>query len=91
MSAWIMLVVGCTFIVGGVSVLNGWRAATYSDKRLSGWGNIAVGAGFTLDGLPKIVGSSDAVGLLFAIAGLALIVVGVVLGARDLRRRRGNA
>jgi hypothetical protein len=90
MSAWIMLVVGCTFIVGGACVLNGWRAAQYADRRLGGWGHIAIGAGFSLDGLPRVAGWPDSVGLVCATVGLALIVVGVAVGTREMRRMRSR-
>ncbi|MET8630354.1 hypothetical protein ABZW30_42755 [Kitasatospora sp. NPDC004669] len=79
------------FIVAGAAVLNGWRVARYSDARLGGWGHVAMGAGFSLDGLPRIVGWPDAVVFFCAVGGLVFVVLGVVVGTRELKGRRKGA
>ncbi len=94
MSAWIMFVVGCLFAVLGVCTLGGWRVVLRAFPNRSGWGALAMGGGFAADGLPRIAGWSDSVSLAFATAGLALIVLGVMITWLDnaaLRKRHGNA
>jgi hypothetical protein len=39
MPAWIMLVVGCLFLLGGVSILRDWRTARYMNPRQRGPGS----------------------------------------------------
>ncbi|MFD0330577.1 hypothetical protein ACFQZC_26175 [Streptacidiphilus monticola] len=84
MSAWISLVVGCSFVVGGICVLNGWRAAQYLDPRLGGWATM-MGAGFVLDGLPRVLGWPSSIGVIFGLVGFVLIVIGAVAALKDMR------
>jgi hypothetical protein len=82
MSAWIMLGAGCFLAVLGVLTLNGRGTAAYARSPWAGWGWIAIGGGFVLDGGPKLLGfSSEAATNLSAVA-LGLIVLGAVLQVR---------
>ncbi|MFI5811930.1 hypothetical protein [Streptomyces sp. LN325] len=87
MSAWIMLGVGCCFVVLGVLTLNGRGTAAYARSPWAGWGWIAMGGGFVLDGGPKLLGFSFQ-----AVANLSTVALGfIVLGAALQVRGRAFA
>lgn len=94
MSAWIMLGSGCFFAVLGVLTLKGRGTAAYARSPRTGWGWIAMGGGFILDGGPELLGfSSESAANLSAVA-LGLIVLGAALqvrgGAFAKARRAGD-
>jgi hypothetical protein len=94
MSAWIMLGSGCFFVVLGVLALNGRGTAAYAQSPWAGWGWIAVGGGFVLDGGPKLLGFSSGAAANLSAVALGLVVLGAVLqvrgGAFAKARRAGD-
>ncbi|MET8137264.1 hypothetical protein ABZV24_36035 [Streptomyces sp. NPDC005251] len=79
MASWIMLACGCVMASLGMLALNGRHAAQYRHPRKAGWGFILVGAGFALDGVPRLVGWSYAVGADLAGVAMMFVVLGGVL------------
>jgi hypothetical protein len=95
MSAWIMLGAGCFFVVMGVFTLSGrGTAAAYVRSPWAGWGWIAMGGGFVLDGGPKLLGFSSGAAAALSAVAMGLIVLGAVLqvwrGAFAGARSAGN-
>ncbi|WRZ95374.1 hypothetical protein OHB54_43970 [Streptomyces sp. NBC_01007] len=78
MDSWIMLACGCVMASLGMLTLSGRRGAQYRHPRKAGWGFILVGAGFALDGLPRLVEWSYEVGADLAAVAFVLIVLGAV-------------
>lgn len=79
MSAWIILGSGCFVVVLGVLTLIG-RGIAQSPK--AGWGRIAMGGGFVLDGGAKLLGFSSGAGMVVSAVALGLIVLGGALQIR---------
>ncbi|MEU6775303.1 hypothetical protein [Streptomyces sp. NPDC046759] len=94
MSAWIMLGAGCFFVAMGVFTLSGRGTAAYTPSPWAGWGWIAMGGGFVLDGGPKLLGFSSAAAAALSAVAMGLIVLGAVLqvwrGAFAKARRAGD-
>ncbi|MGW1890106.1 hypothetical protein ACWCP6_07515 [Streptomyces sp. NPDC002004] len=94
MSAWIMLGSGCFLVVLGVLTLNGRGTAAYAPSPRAGWGWIAAGGGFVLDGGPKLLGFPSEAAMVLSTVALGLIVLGAVLqvrgGAFAKARRAGH-
>lgn len=94
MSAWIMLGAGCFFVVMGVFTLSGRGTAAYTRSPWAGWGWIAMGGGFVLDGGPKLLGFSSGAAAALSAVAMGLIVLGAVLqvwrGAFAKARRAGD-
>ncbi|MEY2241950.1 hypothetical protein AB8A21_03160 [Streptomyces sp. BF23-18] len=91
MSSLIMLACGCLTAFVGTLTLNSRLGADRSDPRKAGWGLILMGSAFVLDGLPRLVGWSYAVGSDLAGLAMILIVLGGVLqflGGPTLRATR---
>jgi hypothetical protein len=91
MSSLIMLACGCLAAFVGTLTLNSRLGADRSDPRKAGWGLILMGSAFVLDGLPRLVGWSYAVGSDLAGVAMILIVLGGVLqflGGPTLRATR---
>ncbi|MDF3302238.1 hypothetical protein [Streptomyces tropicalis] len=89
MSAWIMVGSGCLVVVLGVLALNGRGTAAYGPSPVAGWGWIAVGGGFILDGGPRLLGFPSGAAMLLSTVALGLVVLGGVLlvrGGRSARR-----
>ncbi|MGI5141338.1 hypothetical protein [Streptomyces sp. CA-106110] len=82
MSAWIMLGSGCFIVILGVLTLNGRGTAAYARSPKAGWGSIAMGGGFVLDGGTKLLGFPPEAAWVLSIAALGLVLLGVVLQAR---------
>lgn len=83
MSAWIMLGSGCFVVVLGVLTLTGSRGiAAYARSPRAGWGRIAMGGGFVLDGGAKLLGFSSGAGMVVSSIALGLIVLGAALHIR---------
>lgn len=82
MSAWIMLGSGCFFVVLGVLTLNGRGAAAYAPSPRAGWGWMAVGGGFVLDGGPKLLSFSSGPAMVLSTVALGLVVLGAALQVR---------
>ncbi len=82
MSAWIMLGSGCFFVVLGVLTLNGRGAAGYAPSSGAGWGWMAVGGGFVLDGGPKLLGFFSGPAMVLSTVALGLVVLGAALQVR---------
>ncbi|MFE4785668.1 hypothetical protein ACFRI7_38235, partial [Streptomyces sp. NPDC056716] len=79
MTSWIMLACGCLLASLGMLTLNGRHGAQYRHPRKAGWGFILIGAGFALDGVPRLVGWSYEVGADLAGVAVILCVLGGVL------------
>jgi hypothetical protein len=79
MTSWIMLACGCVMASLGMSTLSGRHGARYGHPRRAGWGFILVGAGFALDGLPRLVEWSYEVGADLAAVAFVLVVLGAIL------------
>lgn len=62
MTSWIMLACGCLLASLGVLTLSGRHGARYRHPQKAGWGFILFGAGFALDGVPRLAGWSFGVG-----------------------------
>jgi hypothetical protein len=94
MSAWIMSGAGCVFVVMGVLTLNGRGVVAYARSPWAGWGRIAMGGGFVLDGGPEILGFSSGAAAALSAVAMGLIVLGAVLqvrrGAFAEARRAGD-
>ena len=83
MSAWIMLGSGCFVVVLGVLTLTGSLGiAEYARSPRAGWGRIAMGGGFVLDGGAKLLGFSSGAGMVVSTVALGVIVLGAVLQLR---------
>ncbi|MFI5974153.1 hypothetical protein [Streptomyces sp. NPDC051452] len=82
MVAWIILGAGCFAVVVGVLALTGRGVAPHARSRRSGWGRIAMGGGFVLDGGTRLLGVSSGVGLVVSAVALGLVVLGAVLQIR---------
>lgn len=83
MSAWIMLGSGCFVVVLGVLTLTGSRGiAEYARSPRAGWGRIAMGGGFVLDGGARLLGFSSGAGMVVSTIALGVIVLGAVLQLR---------
>lgn len=82
MSGWITLGAGCFVVAVGVLALIGRGVAPHAQSRKSGWGRIAMGGGFVLDGGARLLGVSSGVGLVVSALALGLVVLGVVLQIR---------
>ncbi|SEE25962.1 hypothetical protein SAMN05216489_06007 [Streptomyces sp. 3213] len=82
MSGWIALGAGCVVVAVGVLALTGRGVAPHTKSRKSGWGRIAMGGGFVLDGGARLLGVSSGVGLVVSALALGLVVLGVVLQLR---------
>ncbi|MER6220962.1 hypothetical protein ACWCYL_09795 [Streptomyces sp. 900105755] len=84
MSAWIMLGSGCFVVVLGVLTLTGSRGiAAYARSPRAGWGRIAMGGGFVLDGGAKLLGFSSGAGMVVSTIALGIIVLGAMLQLRS--------
>ncbi|MET8099301.1 hypothetical protein ABZV29_22965 [Streptomyces sp. NPDC005236] len=79
MSSLIVLACGCLMAFLGALTLNGRLGADRSDPRKAGWGFILMGAASILDGLPRLVGWSYAVGSDLAGVAMIFVVLGGVL------------
>jgi hypothetical protein len=94
MSAWIMSGAGWFFVVQGVLTLNGRGTAAYARSPWAGWGWMAMGGGFLLDGGPKLLDFSSGAAANLSAVALGLIVLGAVLqvrgGAFAKARRAGD-
>ncbi|WP_326784151.1 hypothetical protein [Streptomyces sp. NBC_00151] len=91
MTSLIVLACGCLMAFLGTLTLSGRLGAHHSDPRKAGWGFILMGSAFVLDGLPRLVGWSYAVGSDLAGAAMILVVLGgllQVLGGPALRAAR---
>ncbi|WP_328445443.1 hypothetical protein OG780_06075 [Streptomyces sp. NBC_00386] len=91
MTSLIVLACGCLMAFLGALTLNGRLGAHHSDPRKAGWGFVLMGSAFVLDGLPRLVGWSYAVGSDLAGVAMILIVLGgvlQVLGGPKLRATR---
>ncbi|MFJ9350496.1 hypothetical protein [Streptomyces sp. NPDC101237] len=83
MSAWIMFGSGCFVAVLGVLTLTGSRGiAEYARSPRAGWGRIAMGGGFVLDGGARLLGLSSEAGMLVSTVALGVVVLGAVLQIR---------
>ena len=82
MSGWVALGAGCFAVVVGVLTLIGRGVAPQARSRRSGWGRIAMGGGFVLDGGARLLGVSSGVGLVVSALALGLVVLGAVLQIR---------
>ncbi|GGS14674.1 hypothetical protein GCM10010269_62290 [Streptomyces humidus] len=83
MSAWIILCSGCFVVVLGVSTLTGSRGiAAYTRSPRAGWGGIAMGGGFVLDGGARLLGLSSGAGMVVSTIALGVIVLGAVFQLR---------
>lgn len=83
-AAWVMFVAGCTIAALGVRALRGGGDGGSRPRAAlrGGVGRILMGAGLAADGVPKIAGWSSGVGFTVAGAGLAAVLLGVVLQLR---------
>jgi hypothetical protein len=92
--AWFTLGAGCFFVAMGVLTLNGRGTAVYTRSPWAGWGWIAMGGGFALDGGPKLLGLSSGAAAALSAVAIGLIVLGAVLqiwrGAFAKARRADN-
>ncbi|MPY31135.1 hypothetical protein FNH09_07320 [Streptomyces adustus] len=79
MTELIVLACGCLMVFLGALTLNGQLGAHRGDPRKVGWGLILMGSAFVLDGLPRLVGWSYAVGSDLAGVAMILAVLGGVL------------
>lgn len=80
MSAWTVLGAGCLVVVLGVLTLTGSRGiAEYARSPKAGWGRIAMGGGFVLDGGARLLHFSSGAGMVVSAISLGIIVLGVVL------------
>jgi hypothetical protein len=94
MSALAMVVSGCFIVFLGILTLNGWRAAEYRNPLVAGGGGVAMGSGFVVDGLPRLLHWSSGAGFALATVGFVLIGLGAVAQvlARPVSRgRRGES
>ncbi|MEU5632668.1 hypothetical protein ACH47C_13430 [Streptomyces rishiriensis] len=82
MTGWVALGAGCFVVAVGVLALIGRQVAPQARSRRSGWGRIAMGGGFVLDGGARLLGVSSAVGLVVSAVALGLVVFGAVLQIR---------
>lgn len=83
MTAWVMLGSGCFAVVLGVLTLTGSRGiAEYARSPRAGWGRIAMGGGFVLDGGAKLLGFSSGAGMVVSTVALGIVVLGAVLQLR---------
>lgn len=82
MSGWVALGAGCFVVAVGVLALVGRGVAPHARSRRSGWGRIAMGGGFVLDGGARLLGVSSGVGLVVSAVALGLVVFGAVLQIR---------
>ncbi|MFF9363050.1 hypothetical protein [Streptomyces griseoluteus] len=80
MSAWIMLGSGCFVMLLGVLTLTGSRGiAEYARSPKAGWGRMAMGGGFVLDGGAGLLGFASGAGLVVSTIALGVIMLGAVL------------
>lgn len=79
MTSWIMLACGCLLASLGVLTLSGRHGARYRHPQKAGWSFILFGAGFALDGVPRLAGWSFGVGSGLAGVAMILIVSGAML------------
>ncbi|MFJ6843977.1 hypothetical protein ACIQRE_15030 [Streptomyces griseoluteus] len=80
MTAWIMLGSGCVAIILGVLTVTGGRGiAEYARSPKAGWGQMAMGGGFVLDGGSRLLGFPSGAGLAVSTVALGIIVLGAVL------------
>ncbi|MGW5304741.1 hypothetical protein ACWERF_12470 [Streptomyces griseoluteus] len=80
MTGWIMLGSGCFVVVLGVLTLTGSRGiAEYTRSPRAGWGRMAMGGGFVLDGGAKLLGFSFGAGMVVSTIALGIILLGAVL------------
>ncbi|MFJ3306427.1 hypothetical protein ACIPSA_25550 [Streptomyces sp. NPDC086549] len=82
MSAWIILGSGCFAVVLGALTLIGRGIAAYAGSPRAGWGRIAMGGGFVLDGGARLLGLSSGAGMVVSAIALGIIVLGAVLQLR---------
>jgi hypothetical protein len=82
MSGWVALGAGCFVIAVGVLALIGRGVAPHAQSRKSGWGRIAMGGGFVLNGGARLVGVSSGGVLVVSTIALGLVVLGAVLQIR---------
>ncbi|MGW1722353.1 hypothetical protein ACWCQK_05355 [Streptomyces sp. NPDC002306] len=83
MSAWITLGSGCFVVFLGVLTLTGSRGiAEYARSPRAGWGRIAIGVGFVLDGGARLLDFSSGAGMVVSAIALGIIVLGAVLQFR---------
>ena len=82
MSAWFALGAGCFAVLVGVLALIGRRVAPHGRARRDGWGRVAMGGGFVLDGGARVLGVSPGAGLAVSAVALGVIVLGAVLQIR---------
>ncbi|MGW3262749.1 hypothetical protein [Streptomyces sp. NPDC001056] len=83
MSAWIMLGSGCFVVVLGVLTLTGSRAIAASVRSpRAGWGRMAMGSAFVLDGGAKLLDLPSGAGMVVSTIALGLVVLGAVLQIR---------
>jgi hypothetical protein len=69
---------GAFIVVWGVLALNGRRAEQYGKPRVAGWGLVAMGCGFVVDGMPRLLGLSAQAGFGWASVGMGVVAIGAV-------------
>ena len=93
MPAWIMIGSGCIVVVLGVLALNGRGPVVATRSAQAGWGRIAMGGGFVLDGGTKLLGFPSGVALVVSAVALVIVVLGAVLqiqGGAFTKARRAS-
>ena len=79
MSAWIIFGSGCFVVALGALTLIG-RGIARSPR--AGWGRIAMGGGFVLDGGARLLDFSSGAGMVVSAVALGLVVLGAALQIR---------
>lgn len=68
--------------------MNGWSRSD-RQTRLGGWGQLLLGTGLAMDGVPRIAGWSYSINADVAAAGLVCVLLGCGLAiAGEIRRKR---